>query len=105
MPDDLFKEQAERSVRLGLVVRAILDKNEIKADADKVKARVEEISEQYEKPEEVVSWVYSNPQQLQQIEGAILEEQVVDLVLESAKVEEKTMPYQDAVKPREQADG
>jgi trigger factor len=105
LPDDLFKEQAERSVRLGLVVRAILDKNEIKADADKVKARVEEISEQYEKPEEVVSWVYSNPQQLQQIEGAILEEQVVDLVLESAKVEEKTMPYQDAVKPREQAEG
>jgi len=53
----------------------------------------------------VVSWVYSNPQQLQQIEGAVLEEQVVDLVLESAKVEEKAMPYQDAVKPREQAEG
>ncbi|WP_303759788.1 trigger factor [Alcanivorax jadensis] len=105
LPDDLFKEQAERSVRLGLVVRAILDKHEIKADADKVKARVEEIAEQYEKPEEVVSWVYSNPQQLQQIEGAVLEEQVVDLVLDSAKVEEKAMSYQDAVKPREQAEG
>ncbi|MED5387563.1 MAG: trigger factor, partial [Pseudomonadota bacterium] len=49
LPDDLFKEQAERSVRLGLVVRAILDKHEIKADADKVKARGEEIAEQYEK--------------------------------------------------------
>ncbi len=105
LPDDLFKEQAERSVRLGLVVRAILDKHEIKADADKVKARVEEIAEQYEKPEEVVNWVYSNPQQLQQIEGAVLEEQVVDLVLDSAKVEEKAMSYQDAVKPREQAEG
>ena len=105
LPDDLFKEQAERSVRLGLVVRAILDKHEIKADADKVKARVEEIAEQYEKPEEVVNWVYSNPQQLQQIEGAVLEEQVVDLVLDSAKVEEKAMSYQDAVKPREQAQG
>jgi trigger factor len=105
LPDDLFKEQAERSVRLGLVVRSIIDKNEIKADADKVKARVEEIAEQYEKPEEVVSWVYSNPQQLQQIEGAVLEEQVVDLVLESAKVEERTMAYEDAVKPREQAEG
>ncbi|MDX1804490.1 MAG: trigger factor [Alcanivorax sp.] len=105
LPDDLFQEQAERSVRLGLVVRSILDKNEIKADADKVKARVEEIAEQYEQPEEVVNWVYSNPQQLQQIEGAVLEEQVVDLVLDSAKVEEKTMSYQDAVKPREQAEG
>ena len=52
----------------------------------------------------VVNWVYGNPQQLQQIEGAVLEEQVVDLVLASAKVEEKTMSYQDAVKPREQAE-
>ncbi|EKF74887.1 trigger factor protein [Alcanivorax hongdengensis A-11-3] len=103
LPDDLFKEQAERSVRLGLVVRTILDKHEVKADADKVKARVEEIAEQYEKPEEVVNWVYSNPQQLQQIEGAVLEDQVVELVLDAAKVEEKAMSYQDAVKPREQA--
>ena len=104
LPDDLFTEQAQRSVRLGLIIRAILDQNELKADADKVKARVEEIAEQYEKPEEVVNWVYGNPQQLQQIEGAVLEEQVVDLVLASAKVDEKTMSYQDAVKPREQAE-
>ena len=40
LPDDLFKEQAERSVRLGLVVRAILDKNEIKADAEIGRAHV-----------------------------------------------------------------
>ena len=46
--------------------------------------------------------MYSNPQQLQQIEGAVLEDQVVDFVLESAKVEEKSMSYQDAVKPRDQ---
>jgi trigger factor len=103
LPDDLFKEQAERSVRLGLVVRAILDKNEIKADADKVKARVEEISEQYEKPEEVVSWVYSNPQQLQQIEGAILEEQVVDQLLAAAKVSDVEVSYEDAIKPEQPA--
>ncbi|ASK33953.1 trigger factor [Alcanivorax sp. N3-2A] len=104
LPDELFRDQAERSVRLGLVVRAILDKHELSADADKVKARVEEISAQYEQPEEVVNWVYSNPQQLQQIEGAVLEDQVVDFVLESAKVEEKSLPYQEAVKPRQQDD-
>lgn len=104
LPDELFRDQAERSVRLGLVVRAILDKHELQADAEKVKNRVTEIAAQYEQPEEVVNWVYSNPQQLQQIEGAVLEDQVVDLVLESAKVEEKTMPYQDAVKPAEQND-
>ena len=41
----------------------------------------------------------------QQEQSAVLEEQVVDLVLDSAKVEEKAMSYQDAVKPREQAQG
>lgn len=102
LPDELFKEQAQRSVKLGLIIRAILDKNELKADADKVKARVEEIAQQYESPEEVVNWVYSNQQQLQQIEASVLEQQVVDLVLEHAKVEELTMSYQDAVKPKGQ---
>jgi trigger factor len=102
LPEELFREQAQRSARLGLVVRAILEKHEIKPDADRVKARVEEIASQYEQPEELVNWVYSNPQQLQQIEGAVLEDQVVDFVLESAKVEEKSMSYQDAVKPRDQ---
>ncbi|AFT70656.1 Trigger factor [Alloalcanivorax dieselolei B5] len=106
LPEELFRDQAERSVRLGLVVRTILEKNDLKPDADRVKARVEEIAAQYEQPQELINWVYSNPQQLQQIEGAVLEDQVVDLVLEGAKVEEKTMSYQEAVKPRqpEQAD-
>ena len=102
LPAELFKDQAERSVRLGLVMRAILDKHELQADAERVKTRVEEIASQYDQPEEVVNYVYSNPQQLQQIEGAVLEDQVVDLVLESAKVEEKSQSYQDAVKPRDQ---
>ncbi|MHA7915484.1 trigger factor [Alloalcanivorax xenomutans] len=106
LPEELFRDQAERSVRLGLVVRAILEKNDLKPDADRVKARVEDIAAQYEQPQELINWIYNNPQQLQQIEGAVLEDQVVDLVLEGAKVEEKTMSYQEAVKPRqpEQAD-
>lgn len=97
LPEELFREQAERSVRLGLIVRQILEKHELKADADKVRAQVEEIASQYEQPEEVVNWVYSNPQQLQQIEGAVLEEQVVELVLGQAKVSEKAMSYEEAV--------
>ncbi|KAF0805024.1 trigger factor protein [Alcanivorax xiamenensis] len=106
LPEELFRDQAERSVRLGLVVRAILEKNDLKPDADRVKARVEDIAAQYEQPQELINWVYNNPQQLQQIEGAVLEDQVVDLVLDGAKVEEKSMSYQEAVKPRqpEQAD-
>lgn len=96
LPEELFKDQAERSVRLGLVVREIIEKNEIKADADKVRARIEEIAEQYEEPKEVINYFYGNQQQLQQVEGAVLEEQVVDLVLAKAAVVEKTVSYEEA---------
>ena len=98
LPEELFKEQAERSVRLGLVVREILEKNELKADADKVRARIEEIAEQYEEPQEVINYFYGNPQQLQQVEGAVLEEQVVELVLANAKVTEKAVSYEEATR-------
>lgn len=102
LPDDLFREQAERSVRLGLIMRSIMDKHELKADADRVKQRVEELAEQYEQPQEVVNYIYSNPQQLQQVEGAVLEDQLMDMVLEQSKVSEKSMSYEDAVRPPQQ---
>jgi trigger factor len=97
LPDDLFTEQAERSVRLGLVVRQILEKNQLKVDADQVRARIEEIAEQYEEPAEVVKWFYGNRQQLDQVEGAVLEEQVVELVLASAKQTDKASSYEEVV--------
>ncbi len=97
LPDDLFREQAERSVRLGLIVRQILEQNQLKADADKVRARIEEIAEQYEEPAEVVKWFYGNRQQLEQVEGAVLEEQVVELVLASASQSDKAMSYEEVV--------
>lgn len=105
LPDDLFQEQADRSVRLGLIMRSIMEQHEIKADADRVKQRVEELAEQYEQPQEVVNYVYSNPQQLQQIEGAVLEDQLVDMVLDQAKVTDKQMSYEEAVRPPEQGEG
>lgn len=101
LPDDLFREQAERSVRLGLVVREILDQHELKADKDRVRARIDEIAEQYEDSQEVINYFYGNPQQLQQVEGAVLEDMVVDLVLDSANVQEKELPYEEVVRSRQ----
>lgn len=99
LPDDLFAEQAERSVRLGLIVREIVSQNDIKVDDAAVRARVDEIAAQYEDAKEVVDYFYNNRQQLQQIEGAVLEQMVVDKVLAAAKVSDKTVSYKEAVTP------
>lgn len=102
LPEELFREQAERSVRLGLIVRQILEQNDLKADADKVRARIEEIASQYEEPQEVINWFYGNQQQLQQVEGAVLEEQVVELVLASATRTDKAESYEELVASQRQ---
>ena len=102
MPDDLFREQAQRRVRLGLILGEVISQQNIKADAEKVRAAVEEIAATYESPEEVVKWYYSNEEQLQGIESSVIEDQVFDYILEQAEVSDKEVSYQDVIKPESQ---
>lgn len=99
LPDELFGEQARKSVALGLIVGEIVRKEGIRVDGDRVRKQVEEIAESYETPKEVINWYYGNPDQLRQIEMAVLEEQVVEQVIRDAQITEKPVSYQDAVRP------
>ena len=102
LPTDLFSDQAQKRVKLRLLVSSIVEKNEIQPDAGKVREMIETMASQYEDPEEVKNFYYSNEQQLSRVQNLVLEEQVVDFVLEGASVTEKAVDYQEAVKP---ADG
>ena len=99
LPDDMFKEQAERRVSLGLIVSEIVKSAEIKVDADKVNSKIDEIASTYEQPEEVVQYYRSNQQLMAGLEAAILEDQVVEHILASATLEEEPQSYEDALKP------
>jgi len=98
LPAEMFSEQAQKRVKLGLIVSAIVDKNSLEANADKVREAIEEMASTYQEPEEVINYYYSNEQQLSQIQNMVLEGQIVDFVLESAKVTDKTVSYDEAVK-------
>ncbi|WP_299583309.1 trigger factor [uncultured Microbulbifer sp.] len=102
LPDTMFEEQAKRRVVLGLVVGEIVKKNELSVDADLVKAKVEELASTYQQPEEVVEYYYNNRELLSGVESVVLEDQVVDFVLKSAKVEEVESTYDDVIKPQKQ---
>ncbi len=97
LPDDLFRPQAERRVKVGLVVNEIVSSAGLEADADKVRERVREIAQGYAQPEQVENWYYSNHEQLHQIEMAVLEDAVVDHVLQQAQVEVVPSSYKDVV--------
>jgi trigger factor len=104
LPDEMFHAQAERRVKLGLILNDIIARDEVKADAARVRSAIEEIASTYEEPQEVIDWYYGNRQQLQGVEAMVLEEQVVEKLLEQAKVSEQPCSYEEALKPAATAD-
>ncbi len=101
LPDELFKEQAERRVRLGILLGATVKKLKLLADTDRVRALVDEMAAAYDDPEQVVNFYYSNDDNLKQIEALAVEEQVAEVLLESAKVKTIDMTYADVMKSRQ----
>lgn len=95
LPDDIFRAQAERRVRLGLIVAELVRANELDPKPEQVKAHVEELASSYEHPEEVVRWYYSNPERMTTVEALVLENNVTDFVLGKAQVTEKTLSFDE----------
>ena len=71
----------------------------MKVDADKVRARIEEMASGYDDSEAFVNFYYSQPEQLQQVEALVLEEQLVDQMLETANVKDVEKSFQDFMNP------
>ena len=99
LPDDMFKEKAERRAALGVIVSEVVKVEALSPDEDKVRARIDEIASTYEQPQEVVDYYYSKPELLSSVEAVVLEDQVTELVLSKAKVKDETQPYDEVVKP------
>jgi len=97
LPDDMFRENAERRVKLGLVMAEVISRQAIKADAERVRSAIEEMASTYQNPQEVIDYYYSNQQQLAAVESKVLEDQVVDSLLEKASITEKPCSYQEAI--------
>jgi trigger factor len=100
LPDDLFRSEAERRVKVGLVVNELINTHGLKSDPTRVRQRIEDIASTYVQPEQVINWYYSNQTQLSQIEMAVLEDQVVEHILANATVSEIDSNYEDVIAGR-----
>jgi trigger factor len=97
LPDTMFSENAERRVKLGLILAEIIAKHELKADKIKIRESIEEMASTYEDPQEVIDYYYSNQHQLATVESKVLEDQVVEFLLGSANITEHECSYQEAI--------
>ncbi len=95
LPADMFEKQAQRRVMLGLILAEVVRTQNLQAKPDQVRAAVEEQAQSYEHPQEVVKWFYQSQDRLRDIEGMVLEENVVNWALATAKVEDKATTFDE----------
>jgi trigger factor len=93
VPRELFQSQAERRVRLGLVVAELIKANDLRATPEQIDAHLRELAASYEYPEEVVRWYQSNPERMAEIEAIVLENNVADHIFGQAKVQPKRIDF------------
>nr|WP_315471881.1 trigger factor [uncultured Rhodoferax sp.] len=95
IPDDIFRPQAERRVRLGLVVAELVRSNDLAAKPEQIKAHVEELAASYEKPADVIRWYYGDNRRMAEVEAVVIENNVTEYILSKAKVTDKSVSFDE----------
>lgn len=100
LPDSLFAPQAEKRVKLGLLVGEIIRQNNLQRDPARVEALLEQLAASYEDPEAFKDYYRQNRQAMQTIEAAVMEDMIVEWVLAQAKVTEETRDFDSVMNPK-----
>jgi len=95
LPPEMFREAAEKRVKLGLILAELVKAHGLHATPEQVKAVVEDFAQAYEHPEEIVRWYYADPNRLAEAESLALEQNVVNWVLGVAKVNDKPITFDE----------
>ncbi|MEZ5647293.1 MAG: trigger factor [Burkholderiaceae bacterium] len=95
IPEDLFRPQAERRVRLGLVVAELVRVHDLQARPEQIQAHIEELASSYEQPADVIRWYQGDSRRMAEIEAVVIENNVTDYVLSKAKVADKSIGFDE----------
>ena len=95
LPLDIFREQAERRVKLGMLVAAIVDEQKIEVDEERVRSTIDEFAASYESPQELTDWYYADNERLNPVRNLVLEEQVVDWITSQVNVVDQQSTFQE----------
>jgi len=95
IPPGAFAEQAQRRVRLGLIVAEIVRENGLTAKPDQIRKQIEEFAQAYENPAEVVRYYFSDRDRLAEVEALVIEQNVVDWALSKGKITDKDIGFDE----------
>jgi len=90
-----FVEQAERRVRLGLIMAEVVKAKELFARPEQIRTLVEEMAQSYEDPSELVRWYYAQPERLSQAEAVVIEDNVVEWVISQVQTTDSEIAFDE----------
>ncbi len=92
---ETFLPQAQRRVRLGLLIGELVRTQNLQPRQDQIRKRLEELAQSYEKPAEVIQWYLGNRQRLAEVETMVMEDNVVDWALQRAQVKDVAIAFDE----------
>lgn len=95
LPDDMFQQEADKRVRLGLLVGEVIKSENIELDQDQVESTLAEMAAAYEQPDQLKEYYRQNKDARTSLESMVLEDQVVNHILSKAKVTEKQSSFEE----------
>ena len=95
IPEDVFRPQAERRVRLGLALAELVRANDLTAKPAQIKSHIDELAASYEKPADVVRWYYGDTKRMADVEAIVIENNVTNFILSKAKIAEKAISFDE----------
>ena len=90
-----FQAQAERRVRLGLILAELVRAHDLQAKPEQIRAHIEDFAQSYENPAEVARWYYANEERMNEVEALVVEENVVNYVMQQGQVAETSVSFDD----------
>ena len=97
---DAFMDDAKRRVQLGMILAEIAKSSSLNIDADMVKSRVEEMSKDYDDPDEFVQYYMGNQELLSGVQTLVMEDLVVDWIVDQATVTSKNSTFDEEMNPK-----
>ena len=92
---ELFKERAERRVRLGLILAELLQKHDLQPRPEQTKAMIEDYAQSFDEAEQIIRWYAADHKRMIEVENLVLEENMVDWVMGQARTTDKQVEFND----------
>ena len=95
LPVEVFREQAERRVKLGMLTSKIVSEQKMEVDDERLRQMIEDFAASYESPQEMIDWYYEDAERIDPVRHIVMEDQVVEWVLGQVKVEDKQHSFDE----------